>query len=266
MKNRILRIALVLIAAVMSAAAAQAQFQAPVAFPGTTAVGQQSTALTVMVTMTASGLSAAPVVVVQGVAMPTAAPPDFAIASGGSCAANTPYIVGDQCTVNVMFQPSYPGQRPGAVEVLSSTGTLLGSQLIVGSATGGLPVLVPGNIQTVVGDGNWIYVKDGVAATTAPIYLPLGVVTDAAGNIFLSDTNNNRVRRVDSQSGLISTVAGNGSSGYGGDGGPATSATINNPSGIVMDGAGNLYFADSGNNIIRRIDAVGMADLRLRLR
>jgi hypothetical protein len=255
MSYPIFRTALVFLAAVVGAAGVQAQIQAPVAFPGSTVVGQTSTALTVTVTMTGSGQSAAPIVVVQGATTP-AASPDFVVASGGMCAAGQTYAPTQTCTVNVVFQPTFPGQRPGAVEVLTAGGTLLGSQLIVGTATGGLPVLIPGNIQTVAGDGNWTYVKDGVAATTAPIYLPSGVVTDAAGNIFLSDTTNNRVRHVDSQSGLISTVAGNGESGYGGDGGPATAAMINNPSGIVMDGAGNLYFADSGNNVIRRIDAV----------
>ena len=254
MNNKILRNTLVLMAAVVCTAVGQAQIQAPVAFSGSTAVGQQSTALTVTVTMTASGLSAAPIVVDQGAATPAAAP-DF-VSAGGTCAANQTYSIGNQCTVNVVFQPSFPGQRPGAVEVLSAGGALLGSQLIVGTGTGGLPVLIPGNIQTVAGDGSWTYAGDGVAATTASIFLPMGVVTDAAGNIYLSDSTNNRVRRVDFNSGLISTVAGNGTQGYSGDGGLATAAEVSSPSGIVMDGAGNLYFADSGNHIIRRIDAV----------
>src|ERR1700722_8123442 len=177
MKNQMIRNAIVSLAAMLGAAVGQAQIQAPVAFPATTAVGQQSVALTVTVTMTASGLSAAPVVVDQGAAMPTVAP-DFATSTGGTCAANQTYNVGSQCTVNVIFQPSFPGQRPGAVEVLTAGGTLLGSQLIVGTGTGGLPVLMPGNIQTIAGNGSWVYSKDGVPATTAPIFLPMGIVTD----------------------------------------------------------------------------------------
>jgi sugar lactone lactonase YvrE len=257
MKKRILRNVFVFAAAVSGAAAGQSQIQSPVVFPGTTAVGQQTAAVTVTVTMTSSGLSAAPTVVVQGAKTGTTAPPDFVMAAtAGTCAANTAYLASNTCTVNVVFQPSYPGQRPGAVEVLSQTGTLLGSQLIVGNAIGGLPVLSPANIQTVAGNGLWVYSKDGVLATSASIFLPMGVVTDAAGNLFLSDSNNNRVRRVDGVSQVITTVGGNGSPGYSGDGGPATAAMVNMPSGIVMDGAGNVYFADSGNNIIRRIDAV----------
>jgi len=257
MSNKILRNALVFAAAVVSAVAGHAQLQAPVSFPGTTAVGQQSTALTVTVTMKASGTAAAPRLVVQGTTTPGPAPADFVISStAGTCAAGQTYSIGNKCTVNVVFQPSFPGQRAGAVQVLSAGGALLGSQVIVGTATGSLPVLVPGNIQTVAGDGAWIYGQDGVPATSASIFLPMGVVTDAAGNFYLSDSNNNRVRRVDFQSGLISTVGGTGTPGYSGDGGPATAAMVNTPSGIVMDGAGNLYFADSGNDIIRRIDAI----------
>ena len=258
MNIKMIRNAFVLLAAVVVAAGGQAQIQAPVAFPGTTAVGQ---------TVDCAdgdgdddgerhGCCSCCRGAGNGDADGDAWRTSRSRLDGGTCAAGTNYSIGNQCTVNVVFQPSFPGQRTGAVEVLSATGTLLGSQLIVGTATGGLPVLLPGNMQTVAGDGNWVYDGDGVAATTAPIYLPLGVVTDAAGNIFLSDTTNNRVRRVDSQSGQISTVGGNGTAGYGGDGGPATAAMVNLPSGIAMDGAGNLYFADSGNNVIRRIDAV----------
>jgi hypothetical protein len=259
MNVKTIRNAFVGMAAVVVTAASQAQIQAPVAFSGTTAVGQQSTARAVTVTMTAGGTSAAPIVVVQGAATPGPAPADFVLSSAGGsgyCVANHNYSIGDQCTVNVVFQPSFPGQRTGAVEVLSQSGTLLGSQLIVGNATGGLPVLIPGNIQTVAGDNTWTYTGDNVAATTSSIFLPQGVVTDGAGNIYLSDTSNNRVRRVDAQTQVITTIAGTGTAGFSGDGGLATSAMVNAPSGMAMDGAGNLYFADSVNNIIRRIDAV----------
>ncbi len=181
---------------------------------------------------------------------------DFSVASGGTCTSNAAYVAGQQCTVNVIFAPQYPGLRRGAVLLKAADGSLLGSTLIAGVATGSLPVLNPGRIDTVAGDGELNYRADGVPATQAPIFLPYGVVVDPAGNIYLSDTNNNRVRRVDAQSGLISTIAGNGGSGYSGDGGPATQATISQPCGLAIDGAGNLYFADSGNAIIRRIDAI----------
>ncbi|MGI4854816.1 MAG: Ig-like domain repeat protein [Janthinobacterium lividum] len=78
---------------------------------------------------------------------------------------------------------------------------------------------------------------------------------DFGGNIYLADNGNNRIRRVDAGTGLISTVAGSGLPGFSGDSGPATAADLDSPSGMTMDGAGNLYFADELNNVIRRIDA-----------
>jgi hypothetical protein len=200
--------------------------------------------------MTATGTSAAPVALTQGIGGL-----DFAV-TGGSCASGASYTVGQQCTVSVVFTPRYPGLRNGAVEIPNAGGGLLGTALVAGNATGSLAVLSPGNLTTVAGDAAWVYNGDGQLATAANIFLPQGVVTDAAGNLFLSDSTNNRIRRVDATSGIISTVAGDGIPGYAGDGGPATAAEVNQPSGLTIDGAGNLYFADTTNNIIRRIDAV----------
>jgi sugar lactone lactonase YvrE len=214
-------------------------------------VGQQSQPVSVTITLSKNGIAAAPQALTQGIAGV-----DFSVASGGTCAANTSYLSGQQCTVNVIFAPKYPGLRIGAVVLLATDGTLLGSLPISGTATGSLSVLNPGRIDTLAGDGELNFRVDGVPAIQAPIFLPYGVVVDPAGNIYLSDTNNNRIRRVDAQSGLIATIAGNGMSGYSGDGGPATQAGISQPGGLVMDGAGDIFFADSGNDIVRRIDAV----------
>jgi hypothetical protein len=245
-----------LAAVVFACAGVTARAQSPAAFAGTTAVGQSSAALTVTVTMTGTGIAATPVVVTQGQPGSAGAGADFALGNAGSCAANMAYTAGQTCTVSAVFQPTYPGARVGAVVVKSTTGGLLGSTLLAGKATGSLAVLQPGLVSTLAGDGAWIYQKDGVAGTAASIFLPMGVVTDSAGNLFLSDSNNNRVRMVNAQSGLISTIGGTGVAGYSGDGGVATSAMINMPSGMTIDGAGDIYFADTSNHIIRRIDAV----------
>jgi len=217
----------------------------------TISVGQQSPPLSVTVTMSASGVAIAPQALLQGYAGM-----DFSVVSGGTCAATVSYVSGQQCTVNVVFAPKFPGLRSGAVVLLATDGSLLGSALVEGNAIGSLSVLSPGVINTVAGDGELNFRADNVPATQASIFLPYGVIVDPAGNIYLSDTNNNRIRRVDAQSSLITTIAGTGVSGYSGDGGPATGASINQPGGLIMDGAGNIYFADSGNDIIRRIDAV----------
>ena len=213
--------------------------------------------------MIASGTAAAPQALTMGISGE-----DYSLGTDGSnpCIAGTAYNVGDQCTVEVEFNPLYPGLRRGAVVVENADHTsVLGSTLLSGMATGSLSVLIPGEINSVAGVGTpWIYAGDGVLAVGAPIYLPRGVAEDAAGNLFLADTGNNRVRciagsnalRCGSTQGDIETIAGNGIEGYSGDGGPATAAEINNPGGVVLDGAGNLYFVDSNNFIVRRVDAV----------
>jgi sugar lactone lactonase YvrE len=112
------------------------------------------------------------------------------------------------------------------------------------------------DLTTVVaGNGNSGYTGDGGAATSATLSLPQGVAVDSAGNVFIADTDNNVVRRVDAKSGIIRTVAGNGASGFSGDGGPATSAALALPQRLAIDSLGNLYVADLLNNRVRRIDA-----------
>jgi predicted outer membrane repeat protein len=105
-----------------------------------------------------------------------------------------------------------------------------------------------------VGDG---YAGDGGPATSASLSRPSGVAVDGSGNLFIADTGNSVIRKVDS-SGIITTFAGIGlSCCYAGDGGPATSALLNGPSGVAVDGNGNLYIADTSNNVIRKVDSSG---------
>jgi len=110
-------------------------------------------------------------------------------------------------------------------------------------------------ITTAVGTGEKGFAGDGGPAAKALLNGPFDVVFDAAGNLFFSDTFNNRIRKVDARSGVITTVAGSGEKGYSGDGGPATRAALNEPYGVVVDRAGNLYIADRLNRRVRRIDA-----------
>ena len=110
-------------------------------------------------------------------------------------------------------------------------------------------------ITTAVGTGEKGFAGDGGPAKAALLNGPFDIAFDAAGNLYFTDTFNNRIRRVDAQSGVISTLAGNGEAGYAGDGGPATAASLNEPYGIVLDRAGNIFIADRLNRRVRRIDA-----------
>ena len=107
-------------------------------------------------------------------------------------------------------------------------------------------------ITTVAGDGTPGFGGDDGPATAAQLYSPSGVALDGAGNLYFANSWNNRIRKMDS-AGMITTVAGDGTPGFGGDGGPATAAQLYSPSGVALDGAGNLYIADTGNHRIRRL-------------
>jgi len=113
-----------------------------------------------------------------------------------------------------------------------------------------------GIITTVAGTGVQGFSGDGGPATSAEFNNPYGVALDAAGDIYVADTENYRIRRINAATGVITTVAGNGTEGYSGDGGPATSAEINYVVGIGSDAAGNLYIGDNGTNRVRKVDVV----------
>jgi len=112
-------------------------------------------------------------------------------------------------------------------------------------------------IYTVVGSGTAGYSGDGGNADSAKCTSPTAVVVDTFGNLYISDAGNNVIRKV-SSNGIITTIVGNGTGGYTGDGGQATLATLNNPTGIAIDNIGNLYISDAGNNVIRMVNTAGI--------
>ncbi len=118
-------------------------------------------------------------------------------------------------------------------------------------------VATNGLISTVAGNGTNSYSGDGGLATAAGFNYTAGVVVDGAGNLYIADQGNHRIRKV-AANGIVSTVAGTGTAGYGGDGGLATAANLANPASVVVDGAGNLYIADYGNNLIRTVATSGI--------
>ncbi len=108
-----------------------------------------------------------------------------------------------------------------------------------------------GVITTIAGTGAPGYSGDGGQATSAELDYPYGVAVDGSGNVYIADYLNNRIRKV--ANGIISTIAGNGTPGYSGDGGQATSAQLRNPFDVAVDNSENVYIADTGNNVIRRV-------------
>jgi uncharacterized protein (TIGR03437 family) len=113
-----------------------------------------------------------------------------------------------------------------------------------------------GNVFTYAGNGNAAYFGDGGRAASASINAPEGLALDAAGNLYIADTNDNAVRKV-TPDGVITTIAGNGLTGFAGDGGLATRAQLNRPRAVAVDAAGNVYVADTGNHRVRRVDTAG---------
>lgn len=115
-----------------------------------------------------------------------------------------------------------------------------------------------GIITTVAGTGTGGYNGDDIAATTAQLNEPRGVAVDKFGHLFIADQANNRVRQITLSTGIISTIAGNGTQGFSGDGGPATAAMLNGPYAMAADTFHNLYICDVDNQRIRKINWAGV--------
>ncbi len=249
-------------ALLLAAAGAQAQFGSQ---PVGTTTGNQGVTVTASVAGTVSGVE------ILTLGSPTG---DFAAGTGASNCASATLAQSATCTESITFTPAKPGLRLGAVVLVGTPSggsgqSVLGAAYLSGTGIGGLGVLVAGNLLPVAGQlGLYTSVGDGQPATQAELYLPSGIALDGAGNLYIADSLHNRIRMVCASAtsatiqgtscagaGIISTIAGSGNPSYTGDGGTAASATLNGPSDVAFDGAGNLYIADSGNNVIRMITA-----------
>ncbi|HSY75427.1 MAG TPA: T9SS type A sorting domain-containing protein, partial [Bacteroidia bacterium] len=115
-----------------------------------------------------------------------------------------------------------------------------------------------GIITTIVGQGTSGLLGDGGPSDSAAVWNPAGLALDAAENLYIADSKDNIIRKITKSTGIITTIAGNDTAGYAGNGGPATSAELNYPNGVAVDDSGNVYIADTYNNVIRKVNTAGI--------
>jgi sugar lactone lactonase YvrE len=197
---------------------------------------------------------------------------DNAVSSVGTCTLGVAYVSGNSCILSVTFTPSAPGPRWFPVTATDSLGNVY-SFALQGTAIASATAFTPGIITTIVGTGTAGYAGDGGPAISAEIGKLWESTVDSAGNLYLVDHDNQRIRVVNRQSsaitvfgvtipaGDIQTVAGDGTAGALGNGALATSAELNAPEGVVLDSAGNLYIADSANNEVRKVTPAGIISI-----
>ncbi len=207
--------------------------------------GQVALGSTNALTLTYSfvGLSAAPSFALAWNRDFQAAPPACIVAATTNCA------------LTLTFNPLRPGLRLDALTAKDQADNVLSVTPLQGTGLSPLVVFHPGIITTLAGNGTWGY-QDSPNSASAEFRNPQGVALDGSANtVYVADSINGVIRKIVLSSGAVTTVAGNGNNGFSGDDGPATSASLNAPTGVAVDSAGNLYIADQGNNLIRRVDA-----------
>jgi hypothetical protein len=248
--------------------------RAQAAFPNEN-VGASSSGQAVQVTAAAHGTVASFDVLTLGQAKLDFTADTLPADSAFTTCSGATLAVAQTCNVGVIFTPSVPGTRVGAVVLLDAGNNVLGTAYVSGIGVGPVAAFVPGYVTPFAGNGdNLGALGDGGPATDAELYLPAGVAFDGAGNLYIADTAHNRVRMVCggagsgiingapdcTAAGVIVTIAGGGHGCAGdldtfGDGCAAASSSLSSPGGVTVDGAGNLFIADTGNDLVRIVSA-----------
>ena len=202
-------------------------------------------------------------VVIQG-----AASQDYNLSSAqpgsGTCSTGMVVVYPGTCTLNIDFTPTIPGLRPGGIEIFdnSTPPVLITTVYLNGTGVGPLLGVTSGVITTIAGNGTIGYSGDGGPAVNAELHGPSGPAVDGNDNLYVADLFNDSIREINANTLVITTVAGNGTQGSSGNGGPATSAQFSEPFGVALDAAGNLFICDTFNSVIREVQpSVGIVTI-----
>jgi trimeric autotransporter adhesin len=196
-------------------------------------------------------------ITLSGIGIPpsVAGAQEFTIGTLSGCVADgeTPINAGTICTVPVTFKPGYSGLQEAPLELQTNAGPFYFG--LSGIGMGPEPALLPGLITTVAGTGATGYTGDNGPAIDATFNSVFAVALDYAGNEYIDDYTNDVFRKVTAATGIVTTFAGDGTQGYAGDYGPATGAELQIDWNAGTDAAGNVYIADTNNNVIREVNA-----------
>jgi sugar lactone lactonase YvrE len=233
----------------ISAAQAQSFSVAPVLFPSTgdNGVSPQQVNVTLTAPSTIRSIT---------IPIPLAAAPEFTLVDNGGCVEDgvTVNATGTVCSLVVRFHPAYAGVRTATLLITDGAGNSLAVP-IAGTGYYSQITVLPAATRIVAGVGptSAFATGDGDAAVLASLNAPRDVAADSFGNLYIADTGNNVVRMLDAF-GNITTVAGGGTlAGAAADGGLATAASLNSPSWLAVDAAGNLYISETASHVIRRV-------------
>jgi hypothetical protein len=183
---------------------------------------------------------------------------DFTLGSVSGCTLGTAISSGTPCTLPATFNPQYPGLRAAPV-VVTDSGATTYQATAYGIGTAPLIAFSPPLISTIAGTGVKGLSGNGTAATAAMFSGETAIAMDSAQSVYIADTGNSVVRKIDGTAGTISTIAGTGVPGYSGDNQAGSAAQLNLPGGVALDAVGNrILIADTNNNALRALNAQGI--------